>query len=388
LGALMLGNMSGLGVYLRIYAAHPYLQIFGFLAEFVCGVAYSVVPLFKSRKVPNLRVAYLLFFLITIANILSIAAVLESGSYYNILLDVTSFLVLLSSIIFAYQVIDLVGRPSKILGEGEPFLSLSASSFLLVSLVFFLNTAFPTLLSSNGELFTFDFLYLSLVGFVGSMIYGVELKTTVFRMTNYRKNFARAAVYLQAISIMLAFVSSFKGLSSNLLSWPLYISALLCTIFFAISIKIFEMKRSSKPLMPVTSGNSNVASHQIITFFTDVSVLSSVLWLLFSLVLAAAWILFGIQSFALRDTFIHSMAIGFIGSAVTAYGPVLLPGVLSMRAPKKHLSFLPLLFLNSGLLIRIAGDFYSSGQAFLPLWESSSGGLIIAAMILFIIETH
>jgi hypothetical protein len=241
------------------------------------------------------------------------------------------------------------------------------------------------LLGDNGELFSPGFLYLSLAGFIGSMIFGVELRTVVFRMTNYRRNFARITTILQALSIGLAFFSTFKGL--GFLGSPASISFFLSVICFAISVRIFE-RRKSKVLLPITSGRPNVASHNAISYYSDVCISSSILWLLFSCALGVGWLVFGIENFAVRDSFIHSIAIGFIGSAITAYGPVLLPGVLSRKAPKERLSLIPLAFLNASLIIRNAGNFYSIGLASLPIWEPLSGLLVIIAMILLMNNMH
>ena len=110
LGALMLARMSGVSIpfKLALFQDHPYLQIFGFLSEFVLGVGYSILPLFKSTKLTNPRAAYLAFSLITAANIISIFAVLGSVRYYVSLFHVLSFLIFLSSVMFCYQILRLL----------------------------------------------------------------------------------------------------------------------------------------------------------------------------------------------------------------------------------------------------------------------------------------
>ncbi|MCL4519053.1 MAG: cbb3-type cytochrome c oxidase subunit I [Thaumarchaeota archaeon] len=389
LGALMLARMSGVTIpfNLALFQDHPYLQIFGFLSEFVLGVGYSIVPLFKSKKLANPRTAYMAFSLITTANIISIFAVVGSASYYVSLFQVLSFLILLSSAIFCYQILRLLGRPSKTLGEAEPFLSMAAVSFVLISIVFFLDFAKPELLVNAADLFSAGFIYLSLAGFAGSMIFGVELRTVAFRMTNYRKATAKITAVLQAIAIGLSFLSIFRGLSyvGSVASVTFFLSA----ISFAVSIRLFEGRKKSRVLLPLTEGRPNVASHNTISDYTDSCIISSVLWLLFSFLLGMIWQVFGIGNFSITDSFIHSIAIGFIGSAIIAYAVVLLPGVISQKAPKKHLSLLPLLFLNAGLLIRNIGNFYSSLSAgSLPVWESLSGVLIVVAMVLLVNNVH
>ena len=390
LGALMLTSMSGIGLSfnLSLFLDHPYLQIFGFLSEFVCGVGYSIIPLFKSKKLTKPKVAYIPLSLITTANIIGIIAVVAGGTNFISLFQVLSFLILVSSLIFGYQILEVLGRPIKVLGEAELFLSMAAISFVLISAVFFLNFAFPKLLGSgSGELFSPSFIYLSLAGFTGSMIFGVELRTVAFRMTNYRKTIAKITASLQAVSVCLSFIGAFRDL--GFLVSAASLTFLLSGICFSISIRIFEYPAKSRILLPLTAGRPNVASHNTISNYSNFCISSSILWLLFSLSLGVAWEIFDISGFWVRDSFIHSVAIGFIGSAIIAYGPVLLPGVLSQKAPKKHLSLFPIVFLNVGLVVRDAGNFYSTWFALsLPIWESLSGLFVVIAMILLMTNMH
>jgi len=388
--------MSGIKVpiNLALFADHPYLQIFGFLAEFVCGVGYSVVPLFTTSKHRDPRLGYVSFSLITTANLLSIAAVLIQG-FANLLFPMASLAILLGATIFAYQIIELsyarspkhATTTSHPLSEGEPFFSMAAISFVLASLVFMISLLYPRLFLSGSDLFSPGFLYVTLLGFAGSMIFGVELKTTVFRMTSYRKDFARSTVIIQGLSIALSFLSIFKGLSGYLV--PLAsITFLVSGICFGLSIRIFEGRRKSRTLLPVTRATPGAASHDAISSYSDACILTSVLWLILGCISGIAWLLFDYTNSAVRDSFIHTLAIGFIGSTLVAYGPVLLPGVLSGKAPKKDLHLYPLLLLSTGLVVRDAGNLYSLWSNALPVWESVSGLLVVVAMILLMKNMH
>jgi hypothetical protein len=261
----------------------------------------------------------------------------------------------------------------------------------LVAVTFLGNLVLPKLFSfgdGGADLFSPAFIYLSLVGFVGSMIFGVELKTVAFRLTNYRRNISKITAALQAVSIVLAFSSCFEGFKFLL---PLANAFFLASaVSFSVAARALEWKpRSSKVLLPITAGRSNVASHSTISHYTDVCLFSSVSWLLFGCALGVILSFANVPSFfAVRDSFIHSIAVGFIGSAVSAYGPVLLPGVLSKKGPRQHLSLLPLGFLNAGLAIRVVGNFYSIERGTLPLWESLSGLMIVVAMILLMKNMH
>jgi hypothetical protein len=391
IGALMLANESGVRIpfNLSIFVSHPYLQIFGFLSEFVMGVAYSVLPLFKSKELPSKKAAYASYFTMTTANLLILSAVLSQVSYdATYLFDISSLLVLASSIIFALETFRTLGRPSKFLGEAEPFMFLSALSFVLISIIFL---AQEIGIFVSSDLFSLGFLYLSLLGFVGSMIYGVQLRTVAFRTTNYRKELARILPVFQGLSVGFAFAASF--LNFNLLDIFDSLFFLAAAILFVISIRVLERTRARLPLGSAVGVGSGISIRNRIFTYSNICTISSSLWLLFSCLLGVFWMLPGFSStsisFLIRDSFIHSLAIGFIGSTVISYAPVLLPGVLSRKAPSENLSLWPIILLDAGIILRDAGNLYSSAtNSSLPIWEALSGILIISAMILLMKSLH
>ena len=74
IGAFTLGHLSGVPTNFSIglFPSHPYLQIYGFVGEFVMGVAYSLLPRFKIGHVERLSLGYLTYALFTSANIVFI----------------------------------------------------------------------------------------------------------------------------------------------------------------------------------------------------------------------------------------------------------------------------------------------------------------------------
>jgi hypothetical protein len=393
MGALMLAIQSGMHISfnLSIFQSHPYLQIFGFLSEFVMGVAYSVIPLFNSKKLPSNKAACVSLATITTANLLIVSAVLSQGpNDAHYLFEASSLLIAASSVIFALETFRMLGRPSRLLGEAQRFMFLSAISFVLIAVIFMVQeTSLPEIgVLASGDLFSPGFLYLSLLGFVGSMIYGVQLKTVAFRMTNYRKHFAGISAALQGVSVVFAFVACFREL--NLLVGLVSVFFLAAAALFVISIRVLERTRKRLPLGSSVGGGSGVSIRDKIFAYSNICALSSCLWLLFGCLLGLIWLLVPADfSFLTRDSFIHSIAIGFIGSAIIYYAPVLLPGVLSRKAPNQNLSLWPIVLLNSSISLRVAGNIYSSTtNSSLPIWEALSGFLIIAAMILFMKNLH
>lgn len=380
IGALYLAALSGmsLGINFGIFDSHPYLQIFGFVSEFVMGVAYSILPLFKSKKRTNLTLPYSNYALITIANVVLLVAAVTNASTPEF--ELGAVLIIGSAIVYVYEAMKILGRPSIFDAEAEPFMALSAIAFLLLAIQLLLEYV------KGSEPFSPEFLYLSLIGFTGSMIYGVELRTITFRMVRYKKEVATVAYILQACSVAAIFLAGFveQGIFEAIAS-VLFLGA---AISFVISIRIFERRRTVLSLGSVVTSPS-AASHNTISRYTTICTLSSSLWILFALLLGVVWFVFHDYSFAVRDTFIHAAAIGFIGSAIITFGPVLLPGVLSKKAPSKDLTLWPLILVNAALILRVLGNFYSLVTASeLPVWESISGVLILVAMIWFMKGLH
>lgn len=374
LGALELFDLSGIPVKIgTAFEAHPYLQIFGFLAEFVVGVGYSLLPLFKSKRMQSMWPGFLTYSFLTIGNILLLASSFVSSG--AIIQETASVLIFLSSVLFAIVALSLLSTPSKLLSEAEPFMILAVISFVLLSTVFALEQ-FEVI---TEDTFSIYFLYLSLLGFVGSMIFGVMLRTIAFRLTTYRKRLSRATFILQASGITLVFVSIFLKINT--------LTEIACTLFLASTVSMIFTARifeKSKKLLPL---GAKPAVPNRIQSYSDACEISAVSWLVLGCLLGIAFV--ASRNLLTRDLFIHVLAIGFIGSTIIGYSPVLLPGILTSKGPSEKLTLWPLVLLDIGLAFRVAGDTYASvNQSGLPVWESLSGVLIVAALIVFAYSLH
>ncbi|HZW55737.1 MAG TPA: nitroreductase/quinone reductase family protein [Nitrososphaerales archaeon] len=375
LGAFTLAHLSGVQTDLGLgfFPAHPYLQIYGFVAEFVVGVSYSLLPRFKIRGVPSPAFGYATYALMTCGNILfGLSSSIFAGELGTLsMASVAAILMLAASIVFACQVLMLASRPVGGFPETNPLMVLSSASLVLISLT--------VLLTQEGwlksETFSPQMIFLALVGFAGSMIYTVEIRSVSFRQSNYRKPLARIAPWSQGFAIALAFLSLFFSLwYLPIISAVLFLAAAMCVI---LSIRIFEF---AHPLMYRPAMKK---MHFTIVKYNEVGIASGSAWLLFGCLLGIIIFLSGnSESFFEKDSFIHSIALGFIGSSITVFAPMLLPGLLGRKAPITGLSFGPIILLNAGILLRVLGDasalISSSG---LPIWEALSGPAMLGAMI-------
>src|SRR5487761_176443 len=197
LGAFALAHISGVPTDLGLgfFPAHPYLQIYGFIAEFIVGVAYSLLPRFKAAHVSNIELGYIVYVLLTSGNALFLSSPVLT-SYTQIAETLAPLLILISSVIFVYQVNSLASRPIG---------------------------GFP---ETN----------LLLIGFAGSMIYAVEIRSVSFRQCNYRKNLTQVCARLQAAAI----ATTFLAILLPALAWAgavLFLGAALAAV---LSTRIFE----------------------------------------------------------------------------------------------------------------------------------------------------
>lgn len=373
----MLAALSGVptGFGLTLFSAHPYLQIYGFIAEFVVGVAYSLLPRFKVGRVPSLGLAYITYLLLTSANILFLVSAALS-SYSVIFGSTAALLILAGSAAFASQVFSLALRPRGGFLETNPLIMLSSLSLVLLS--------FALLLEEVGSItmdeFSPQMIFLALLGFAGSMIYSVEIRSVSFRQSDYRKRMARLTSAFQACAVAVIFLSILLPLSFLAIAGAtLFLIGSLSMIF---TIKIFEFSR------PLMYRPAMTRMHFSILRYNEVGILSGSVWLLFGIILGIALIATNSSIFFIRDSFIHSIAIGFIGSTIIVFAPMLLPGLLGKRAPVSGLSYGPIALLNAGIILRIVGDSTLLSHSTLPIWESISGPLIIGAMIWFLIVLH
>jgi hypothetical protein len=389
LGTFMLAALAGVPTKnfgLSLFSAHPYLQIYGFITEFVVGVSYSLLPRFKVGRIPSIGLGYATYSLLTLANILFlVASALPSSeaSLLNLGLD-AALLILAGSVAFTVQVIALTSRQAGGFPETNPLIMLSSISLVLISLTLSLKEFG---LVSTDE-FSSQMIFLALVGFAGSMIYSVEIRSVSFRLSDYRKRLAKLTSVFQACAIGSTFLSLFIPLPFSSSSYSVllvvgavcFLTASLCMMF---SIKIFEL---SHPLM---YRPAMTKMHFSILRYNEVGIISGSIWLFFGISLGLVLIVTNSTLFFVRDSFIHSIAIGFIGSTIVVFAPMLLPGLLGKRAPISGLSFGSIILLDIAILLRVAGDFgsfvFSSG---LPIWESLSGPLIFGSMIWLLIVLH
>src|SRR5579885_3398907 len=201
-GTLWMFYLSSNSKFSSLILSHPYFQMFGFLAEFVMGVAYSLLPRFAGKPLSNLYLAYLNYFLITSALLLSVVSILFDGQsklYFSSLL-------LASSAIFTYQTFSTTKQIKSAFPEANLLFNVSSSSLLTFALLYFLSN-----FSINFDPFSEQSLLLFLLGFVGSIIYAVEIRSVAFRQANYGKRLTTIAGLTQITALVFLVVGMWNN---------------------------------------------------------------------------------------------------------------------------------------------------------------------------------
>ncbi|MBI2126167.1 MAG: hypothetical protein HYU02_02475 [Thaumarchaeota archaeon] len=369
IGALWLTAMSGFSLPFGLevfFSKHPYLQLYGFVYLFIMGVSYNLIPRFKNKTISPKYAAYL-----ALALFMTGIAV----SFVSRLLG--HLLLLVAGILHLFIVANLVRKPEGNLAITEYYF-LASAFFLPFSL------AIMAMKEAQGNLgFSLEILHLSLLGFPALMIFGVELRTIHFRLAKLRKVESSVALIFLVLANALSGLSSIVAYES--LTMISFVFSLIAGLLFLRSLQIFEN------LPAVIESRMTERDKKRYVYFTR-SIRFASLWLIVGIAagLMTATSLVYLQKvpFAFRDSFIHSLSVGFLGSTIVGYAPILLPSILSGHAPYKGLSLLPLYLLSVGNLIRMIGSISTEGQ-FAGFWPTAlAGPLILLAMAYFMLTVH
>jgi hypothetical protein len=135
--------------------------------------------------------------------------------------------------------------------------------------------------------------------------------------------------------------------------------------------------------------------------FTAIHIKLSFLFLYIGITMALLFNLFH-ETFAFYDLAIHIIAVGFIGTTITLYLPLMLPPVIGRTIDFTNFNKIPLILIILSLSIRAIGDFAftqsspTSSHLYQPIitillqqhFFGLSSWFIVAAMFIFVIMIH
>ncbi len=335
----------------RFYVLHSEIMVFGFLGilimfERVIGV--EVLP--KDRRPPTVKLMIPVFvtglLLYLTGSVVQINTVVVLGGV----------LMAVGSLLFAYAVWWLFFRGGDHLAMY--FMLLGVGALTIASLV---STRIVTWDQSGLALL---FLSYPVLFIIGERVELTRFGSGILGRRNFKTALAIASTGLTLLII-----------NTVLLPIPLLLGGAavcyLAVIGITYRVESMSLRRLSKIRYPI---NRYVTIHTTAAYY----------WITTGLALLLLRLVWVSNPF-LYDAFIHSIAVGFVGTMILAHGPVILPAILKRPMVSKTLSLIPLLLLTLGNLIRVAGDLVKPFFFDIAAAIGYSGLLILASVLAFLI---
>lgn len=351
-----------------VFPLHRVFQVDGFLTLLVMGIGYMIVPRLRNVQLPSIRLAYFSFVLVAF----SIAASIVSAAG-NDMAAISIFSRTMGVSVFAAMTLWTLRIHPKLLRMADYFIALAILMLLAINVIHLFGYV-----KSDSYLSEVQVRLL----FAVFMILGIQYKT----MPSFL-GFIRPRRRLSLISFGLASASAVLGLSSALYGAPLLAIVFNATLLFSIitfarSVYTFGGFDNSEILRLIHGEKKTryiyTIGHQRLAF-------------LFLFAGTAAALAFNISnSYILYDLAIHYTTIGFIGTTIALYLPLMLPPITGRMVHFTRFSKLPILLVIAALVVRTIGDFAITFQANIVVSYAlmSTGWLVVAALFSFVIMIH
>jgi hypothetical protein len=365
-----------------ILKVHAYFQIYGFIALFIMGVGYTIIPRLNNTRLRSNSLAYLSVTLFVGGLVWMFVSYITISAFEYI----GDLLLLAGSVVTLSLMVPTTGRRkgSDMLRSSDYFVILSpfllASSLVLFALID-MNVLVPKNSATEEAFFVF-----TLLGFPLSMVYGIEIRTFMFRNTNLGVRFANASFPIYLLAVATLGLTAF-GLG-NAVSFG--IGAVLFVIgssFVIIAIGAFRRPLGQNILQRMQQRD------KIRYFYFTSCTIVATFWLVVTFatlgVASIQLLSSNVVGFYVDDSLIHSVGVGFIGSTIIAYSPILLPPILTNRLPYKELSLVPVSLLTIGNGLRLIGNFLSSLESSqISFIFAFNGIFILASLASFMYMVH
>lgn len=417
IGAVWMMTIFNIGVpqwFGQLFEHHKILQINGFLTLLIMGVGYMIVPRFRNVSLPFLKYAYLSFFIVLASLIAQVVTLLQT----SIFADKISFIIIvittlrISGILIFVTIIFLTLkiRPKR-LRLSDYFIALSVVTLLTMNILELSqmsgiiyskeDTTVPRITSADDSLTHIELWLL----FPIVMIFGIEYKTlpSFLGFIRPRSNVGLSSFILTLSCAIIGFLSMVFETQIPTLQSVFNIIFFTSVVTFTLSIYAFGGFDNSE-IIRLIEGEKRTRYN-----LTVLHVKISFFLLLLGIFIA---ILFGISfgqdhetyRFALYDLAIHTIAIGFIGTTISMYLPLMLPPITGKTVQFTNLYRIPLLLIILSLGLRAVGDIIiAQGNSVSDLVYQStslptikilsfslglSGWFVVMAMVVFVITLH
>ena len=351
------------------------MQIFGFLVLFVSSVAVVLVPTFKGGVQGTGQMEYLFLGIMVLFQIF-----ITLGIFYEsdrtVYFGLASILLLAYGLRYSFLMMRTIRTGSRKFDLSDQFILLSCAALLLTGILFLSETLLSNAIVSTG------LLYIVLYGFVGSVILGVSIRVTpvlISKDKNYLLTITFYALFLGVVSsvgVAIADVKSYYPIPAALMliSGLCYSSARVL-LFFNPGVKL-----------ATSAGKSSLIDLAIVSY-ARLAIAVSIVWLIAGLIFGVLWTLTPGRA-AYEILFIHSMGIGFIGSTIMGYAPLLLPGIISAKASRKTMKPFSLIAVNLGLVLMLSGFAFLGYSSAIATIFLSGIFLILAGLAWYLLDIH
>jgi len=396
IGSLWMMSFFGIAlpqVFHNSFQLHKTLQIDGFLTLLIMGIGYMIIPRFRNIPLASTNLAYLSFLLVLCSIIIYVVhQVLPTiDSDNNNLIKWSNLLRLFGITIFAIIVFLALRVRPKLLRLSDYFIALSIITLIIINIV----QSIGYNEYNNTNSLTHIQLWLL---FPILMIFGIEYKTlpSFLGFIKPRRILGFTSFGLVSASIVLGLISILLYEESNLFPIIFNIIFLSSALTFGGAVYITGDFDNSTEIRRLIQGEKKARYD-----FTAIHIKLSFLLLYIGITMAFLFNLFH-ETFAFYDLAIHTIAIGFIGTTITVYLPLMLPPVIGRTIHFTNFNKIPLLLIILSLGIRAIGDFVltQSSSPYLVLspflyqqtiiqhFYGLSSWFVVAAMLIFVIIIH
>lgn len=359
-----------------IFNLHPIFQLESGLTLLIMGIGFMIIPRFRNIPIGSLTIIKISFLSIIISTLLLIVSLLNvfESEINESILDIAGIFRVFGIVLFVIKIFDTLKTRPKLLRTADYFIGFSSVCLLIVSVL--------NLSKLNGS--TLTDIEIQLL-FPILMIFGIEYKTLPSFL-----GFVRPKKNLGLLSLVFLIVAFIVGISTKIyisndtmLSILFNIFMILSSILFSISIFVYGNYENKRYILQSPTDKKERY------LYTLYHTRASFYFLYFGEVLGLLYYIFD-KKFLFYDLSIHSIAIGFIGITIASYLPMMLAPLLGKPIVIKKFNKIPMILIILSLIMRFTGMTYISyfnsyGFFILYIFTSTSGFLILLAIVIFII---
>ena len=373
------GELGGLGR--GIVQVHGHYQLFGWVALFVVGIAYHILPRMTGIPLPSYRAASLSFVLLVAGTILRTAQAMDSSAARSALLTCGALMELAGCGLFGWIVARILQAQPGRLQTFQHYLLLG-TAWLGVSAVLNLGHALFLAIRSSTEVppyLNLPYLTIFLAGFVTSWILGVSLRTLpVFMGLNAKDKLAAALPIPLAGSVALLAIGEGLYLSDGSMTGRI----LFGTGGLGLAAAFLLFVRALGILGP--AGETEPGLDRRYEKFVRLGYA----WLGISALMLGVFSLLALSGrgmdHALVGAYRHALTVGFITTIMVGMAARIVPVFRGVPLHSPAMLEATFWLLAAGNLIRVL--FQALSGAYGPLFlriAGSSGILELAALLLF-----